>query len=66
MARSTRNLIKYHADAAINMLGNSLGHLQSIDELAEGHSEPITKYLPLIVQMYDELEKLLKRFSELL
>lgn len=62
--RSTRNKIQWQADKIQNQLDRVLVHLKTIDELAEGRSEPIKAWMPALVQATDQLKEFFGRFQK--
>jgi len=62
--RSTRNKLRFQADKVLTATKRVFEHLQYLDELAEGKSEYITKYLTFFASSLAEWETGFQRFKE--
>lgn len=63
-ARSTRRKIKDHGERIIGCLHEVIGHLRSMEELANGGSEYIDSYIPVLVQSVVYLEDIMVKFAQ--
>lgn len=63
-ARSTRNRLRWQIGRAINDVNRCQSHLKQIDEMGEGQSAHINKFLPNIVEVSEMLVKVLEAFRE--
>jgi len=55
--RSTRNKLRYQADKTLTAVKKAFEHMQGFDEMADGRSDYITTYLPMLVKALLEWEK---------
>ncbi len=62
--RSTRNKIRFQAEKAYADIDRALGHLKYLDELQEGRSGYIERYLPRLVELIMELMVVMTQFRD--
>jgi hypothetical protein len=66
MARSTRNLVRGQVERAAECQDSALEHLAAAEQLCEGRSTPVNKYMSTLVALIVEVKKVLLVFrSEL-
>jgi len=63
-SRPTRNKLRHQAQKIVDSLVKCQGHLQFIDDLAEGRSGYINDNLPTLTFLLEEMIKTAKVFRE--
>ena len=62
--RTTRNKLRFQAEKAIEDLDHSLGHIQTLDLIAERSSPYINDNIPKLVLLYEQFRQTLVAFRE--
>lgn len=63
-SRSTRNRIRLQAERAANMIVRAQEHLAKLDAIQDGRSPHIEKNLPPIVEITENLLRIILKFRD--
>lgn len=62
--RSTRNKIRFQAKKASEDIDRAVGHLLQLNSIADGRHPICNDYMPIIVTLIEEMQKIITRFRE--
>lgn len=62
--RTTRNKIRFQAKKAVEDIDRAVGHLCLMNNIADGRHPIVNEYIPVIVTLIEEMQKILKKFRE--